>query len=86
MIKIKVGKKGKITLPKKILDSLQVCEGDTLLLEEKEGQIIVLKLKTIFDMAGTLPGINKPVEKMIEDSITEEYKENDKSTLDTKSF
>lgn len=77
MTKVKVLTKGQITLPKKIRDSLHLNEGDTLIIEEQENHIIIKKAKTIFDMAGTLPDLGKPIDKMIEDSITEEYKDSD---------
>lgn len=77
MTTVKVLTKGQITLPKKMRDALQVHEGDTLIVEEKDGQITLKKAKTIFDLVGVLPDLGIPIDEMIEQAIKEEYGNND---------
>jgi AbrB family looped-hinge helix DNA binding protein len=72
---VKVLPKGQITLPKKIRESLHVKEGDTLIIEKKDGDVILKKGKTIFDYAGTLPNLGISIEKMREKAIEEAVKD-----------
>ena len=73
---VKVLPKGQITLPKNIRKTLNVKEGDTILIEERDDQIILKKAKTIFDYAGSLPDLGIPIDDMIDQATTEEYKDN----------
>jgi len=41
---VKVTRKGQITIPKGIRDTLSIKEGDLLKVEEKDGRIIIEKL------------------------------------------
>jgi len=72
---VKVLPKGQITLPKKIRESLHIKEGDTLVIEKKNSDIILKKGKTIFDYIGFLPKPDIPIEEMIEKAIEEAVKE-----------
>lgn len=68
---VKVLPKGQITLPKEVRKSLQIKEGDTLLLEETAGGYAIRKGKTIFDYIGILPNLEMSVEEMREKAIKE---------------
>ena len=74
---VKVLPKGQITLPKEIRESLNIKEGDTLLLEKVNTEIILKKGKTIFDYAGTLPDLGMSIEEMREKAIEEAVKDHD---------
>lgn len=73
---VKVLPKGQITLPKNVREKLKIDVGDPLLLEEKNGEIILKKTKTIFDYIGFLPNIGVSIEDMIEKANTEAANEN----------
>ena len=72
---VKVLPKGQITLPKEIRKDLNIKEGDTLVVEKADGDIILRKGKTIFDYAGTLPNLGMSIEEMREKAIEEAVKE-----------
>jgi AbrB family looped-hinge helix DNA binding protein len=72
---VKVLPKGQITLPKEIRKDFNIKEGDTLVVEKKDGDIILRKGKTIFDYIGFLPKPDIPIEEMIEKAIEEAVKE-----------
>ena len=72
---VKVLPKGQITLPKKIRTELHIKEGDTLIIERTDNEVILKKGKTIFDYAGTLPNLGMSIEKMREKAIKEAVKE-----------
>jgi len=72
---VKVLPKGQITLPKEIRKDLNIKEGDTLVVEKKDGDIILRKGKTIFNYIGFLPKPDIPIEEMIEKAIEEAVKE-----------
>jgi antitoxin PrlF len=74
---VKVLPKGQITLPKEIRESLNIKEGDTLLLEKVNTEIILKKGNTIFDYAGTLPDLGMSIEEMREKAIEEAVKDHD---------
>lgn len=71
---VKVLPKGQITIPKKIREYLDIKEGDTLVLEESKGNIIVKKGKTIHDYKGFLPKPDISIEEMIEKATEEAVK------------
>jgi AbrB family looped-hinge helix DNA binding protein len=74
---VKVLPKGQITLPKNVRKSLTIEVGDTLILEEKKGQVILKKGKTIFDYLGVLPNLGMSVEKTREKAVQEAAKEHE---------
>jgi AbrB family looped-hinge helix DNA binding protein len=63
---VKVLPKGQITLPKEMRKSLSIKEGDTLVIEKSDGDIIIKKGKTIHDYIGFLPKPAVPIEEIIE--------------------
>lgn len=72
---VKVLSKGQITLPKELRKSLDIKEGDTLVVDKVKGEIILKKGKTIFDFSGTLPDIGMTIEEMREKAIKEAAKD-----------
>ncbi|MDP2754550.1 MAG: AbrB/MazE/SpoVT family DNA-binding domain-containing protein [Nitrospirota bacterium] len=72
---VKVLPKGQITLPKEVREKLDIKEGDTLILKKTDGEIILIKGKTIFDYAGTLPNLGMSIEKTREKAIEEAAKD-----------
>lgn len=74
---VKILPKGQITLPNEIRKSMDIKEGDTLLIEKKGEEIVMKKGKTIFDYIGILPNKGLSIEEMREKAIEEAVKEND---------
>lgn len=72
---VKVLPKGQITLPKEIRKSLNIKEGDTLIIEKTDGGIILKKGKTIYDYIGFLPKPEIPIDKIIEKATEEAVRE-----------
>lgn len=72
---IKVLPKGQITLPKEIRKDLGIEEGDTLVLEEKDKEIVLKKGKTIHDYIGFLSKPEIPIEDVIEKAAAEAVRE-----------
>lgn len=72
---VKVLPKGQITLPKEMRKILGIKEGDTLLIEKSEGDIIIKKGKTIHDYIGFLSKPRVPIEEVIEKATEEAVKE-----------
>ena len=74
---VKILPKGQITLPNEIRKSMDIKEGDTLLIEKTGEEIVMKKGKTIFDYIGILPNKGLSIEEMREKAIEEAVKEND---------
>ena len=72
---VKVLPKGQITLPKEMRKSLGIKEGDTLVIEKSDGDIIIKKGKTIHDYIGFLSKPAVPIEEVIEKATEEAAKE-----------
>ncbi len=53
MYVVKVTRKGQVTLPKKIRDMLEIREGDLLLVDVKEGSVVLTK--------GEIPPPGEPI-------------------------
>ena len=71
---VKVLKKGQVTLPIKIRQRNRIHEGDTLIIEEIDGKIVLKKGKTIFDYIGVLPDKGVSIEDMREVALEEMVK------------
>ena len=71
MQSIKVLPKWQITIPKKVRESLKIRVGDTMVVEEKEGEIVLKKGKTIFDYAESLPNLGMTVDEIREKAVAE---------------
>lgn len=75
MLAVKVLPKGQITIPKEIRDSLDIKEGDTIIIERTDKEVILKKGKTIFDYAGTLPNLGLSIEEIREKATEESVKD-----------
>ncbi len=72
---VKVLPKGQITLPKEMRKILGIKEGDTLVIEKSDGDIIIKKGKTIHDYIGFFSKPAVPIEEVIEKAIEEAVNE-----------
>lgn len=72
---IKVLPKWQITIPKKIRKKLNIRVGDTLVLEEREHEIILKKGKTIYDYFQSLPNLGMTVDQIREKAVAEVARE-----------
>ena len=66
---VKILPKGQITIPREIRKSMNIKEGDTLVLEKTEMGIMLKKGKTLFDYIGKLPNLGMSIEEMREKAI-----------------
>lgn len=74
---VKILPKGQITLPKEIRKSLNIKEGDTLVIENSDGEIVMRKGKTIFDFVGTLPDLGLSIDEVRDKAVEEAAKDHD---------
>ncbi|MDP3016295.1 MAG: AbrB/MazE/SpoVT family DNA-binding domain-containing protein [Deltaproteobacteria bacterium] len=63
---VKVLPKWQITIPKNVREKLKICVGDTMVMEEREGEILLKKGKTIFDYTQSLPDLGIGVDEIRE--------------------
>ncbi|MCX5808082.1 MAG: AbrB/MazE/SpoVT family DNA-binding domain-containing protein [Proteobacteria bacterium] len=68
---VKVLPKWQITIPKTIRKKMDLKVGETFVIEEKEGQVVLKRGKTIFDYVGTLPKMEVSIEEIRELAISE---------------
>jgi AbrB family looped-hinge helix DNA binding protein len=68
---VKVLPKCQITIPKKVREKLKIRAGDTMILEEREGEIVLKKGKTVFDYVGSLPSLGMSIEDIREKAAAE---------------
>ena len=61
---VKVLPKWQITIPKKAREKLKIRVGDTMVVEEREGEIVLKKGKTIFDYTESLPHLGMTIDEM----------------------
>lgn len=66
---VKILPKGQITIPREIRKSMNIKEGDTLVLEKTDKGIMLKKGKTLFDFIGKLPNLGMSIEEMREKAI-----------------
>ncbi len=72
---IKVLPKWQITIPKNVREKLKIHVGDTMVLEEKGGEIVLKKGKTIFDYTQSLPNLGMTVDEIREEATGEVARE-----------
>jgi AbrB family looped-hinge helix DNA binding protein len=65
---VRVLPKWQITIPKGVREKLKI-RGDTIVVEERKGEIILKKGKTIFDYAQSLPDLGMTVDEIREKAI-----------------
>lgn len=75
MLAVKVLHKGQITLPREIRKNLGIKEGDTLIIDKADGDIVMRKGKTIHDYIGFLSKPAMPLEEVIERATEEAVNE-----------
>jgi AbrB family looped-hinge helix DNA binding protein len=63
---VKVLPKWQITIPKNVREKLKIRVGDTMVMEEREGEILLKKGKTIFDYTQSLPDLGIGVDEIRE--------------------
>jgi AbrB family looped-hinge helix DNA binding protein len=63
---VKVLPKWQITIPKKIREKMKIRVGDTMVVEERECDIVLKKGKTIFDYAQSLPNLGMTADQVRE--------------------
>ena len=66
---VKVLPKWQITIPKRVREKLKIHVGDTIVVEERKGEIVLKKGKTIFDYAQSLPDLGMTVDEIREKAI-----------------
>jgi len=67
---VKVLPKWQITIPKRVREKLKIRVGDTMVIEEKGGEVLLKKGKTIFDYAQSLPHLGMSVDEIREKAAT----------------
>ena len=72
---VKVLPKWQITIPKNVREKLKIHVGDTIVVEEREGEIVLKKGKTIFDYAQSLPNLGITVDEIREKAAAEVTRE-----------
>jgi AbrB family looped-hinge helix DNA binding protein len=61
---VKVLPKWQITIPKKAREKLKIRVGDTMVVEEREGEIVLKRGKTIFDYTESLPNLGMTIDEI----------------------
>ena len=72
---VKVLPKWQITIPKKVREKLKIHVGDTIVVEERGGEIVLKKGKTIFDYTQSLPNLGITVDEIREKAAAEVARE-----------
>ncbi len=72
---VKVLPKWQITIPKNVREKLKIHVGDTIVVEEREGEIVMKKGKTIFDYTQSLPNLGITVDEIREKAAAEVARE-----------
>jgi len=72
---VKVLPKWQITIPKNVREKLKIHLGDTIVVEEREGEIVLKKGKTIFDYTQSLPNLGITVDEIREKAAAEVARE-----------
>ena len=72
---VKVLPKWQITIPKNVREKLKIHVGDTIVVEERKGEIVLKKGKTIFDYAQSLPNLGMTVDEIREKAAAEVARE-----------
>ena len=66
---VRVLPKWQITIPKNIREKLKIRVGDTIVVEQRKGEIVLKKGKTIFDYTQSLPGLGMTVDEIREKAM-----------------
>jgi len=71
----KVSSRGQVAVPKAIREKMSIKEGDTVLFEERDGEVYIRKVKNFLELEGTLPSLKLTVEEIREKAMEEMAKE-----------
>ena len=72
---VKVLPKWQITIPKGLRKKLKIRVGDMMVVEERKGEIVLKKGKTIFDYAQSLPNLGMTIDEIREKAAAEVARE-----------
>jgi len=72
---VKVLPKWQITIPKGLRKKLKIQVGDMMVVEERKGEIVLKKGKTIFDYAQSLPNLGMTIDEIREKAAAEVARE-----------
>jgi len=72
---VKILPKWQITIPKKVREKLKIRVGDTMVVEEREGEIVLKKGKTIFDYTESLQNLGMTIDEIREKAAAEVARE-----------
>jgi AbrB family looped-hinge helix DNA binding protein len=72
---VKILPKWQITIPKRVREKLKIRVGDTVVVEEREGEVVLRKGKTIFDYTESLPNLGMKIDEVREKAATEVARE-----------
>jgi len=72
---VKVLPKWQITIPKNVREKLKIHVGDMIVVEERQGEIVLKKGKTIFDYTESLPNLGITVDEIREKATAEVARE-----------
>ena len=72
---VKVLPKWQITIPKGVRKKLKIHVGDMMVVEERKGEIVLKKGKTIFDYAQSLPNLGMTIDEIREKAAAEVARE-----------
>jgi AbrB family looped-hinge helix DNA binding protein len=61
---VRVLPKWQITIPKSVREKLKIRVGDTIVVEQRKGEIVLKKGKTIFDYTQSLPDLGMTVDEI----------------------
>lgn len=75
IIAAKISTRGQVAVPRAVREKLSIKEGDTILFEEKDGEVYIRKVKNFLDLEGTLPPLKLTVEEIREKAMEEMAKE-----------
>jgi len=72
---VKVLPKWQITIPKDVRKKLKIHVGDMMVMEERKGEIVLKRGKTIFDYAQSLPNLGMTIDEVREKAAAEVARE-----------
>jgi len=72
---VKVLQKWQITIPKDVRKKLRIHVGDMMVVEERKGEIVLKRGKTIFDYAQSLPNLGMTIDEIREKAADEVARE-----------
>lgn len=74
MTEVSVTRKGQITIPVELRKKYNIVEGSKVEVIDKDGEIVIKKLPSIFDLAGSLSHLATPdeVKKLLDQMRAED--------------